>query len=386
VADGIMNIQILKSIFELEKSQWDKIIPKDFPFLRFEFLRALEATHCLGARTGWEPCYFIARAHGEVQGALLAYIRNNSFGEYIFDFAWADAFARYGHDYYPKLVCAIPFTPATCPKILVNPLMDPSLHEEVAQKLLSALKEAVGSLSLSSAHALFISPEEISTFETGDFFIRDSFQYHWKNNFYADFDAFLASLRSKRRKEIQRERAQVRKSGVRILRLTGEQLMPEHAEVMYELYISTMEKKAGFDFLTLDFFKLVFAQMKNEILFVLAQDDKGTPVAGAMNYFGPKTLYGRHWGCLAEYRALHFELCYYQGIEFAIERGLSLFEAGAQGEHKFNRGFLPCLTYSAHFIHNETFARGIKNFVKEEKVQLGQYFKYADEHTPFARG
>lgn len=380
-----MQIQILKSILNLNQADWEPLAPKEFPFLSYQFLSALEITHCLGSRTGWEPCFIGVFKQGRICGAMPAYLRNNSFGEYIFDFGWANAYSNHGLSYYPKLVSAVPFTPATAPKILMHKNLPAEDKPVIQELLLKTFRDLTETLNLSSSHALFISESELPVFEAEKFLIRHSFQYHWKNKSYQNFDSFLGSLRSKRRKEIQRERLQVQQRGVQIDSLTGSDLQASHALSMYEFYMSTMQKKAGFDFLTKEFFQLVFQTMKDQILFVLAKDSKGNEVAGALNYFGSDALYGRHWGCNEEYRALHFELCYYRGIEFSIERKFPLFEAGAQGDHKFNRGFLPSLTYSAHFLRNQVFFDAVRDSIVAEKNQLQEFFEYSVQHSPFSR-
>jgi predicted N-acyltransferase len=378
-----MKVHTLNSILKVKETDWQQLIAPAFPLMSYDFLATLESSGCLGSRTGWMPKIMLAEFQGEILGAMISYIRNNSFGEYIFDFQWADAFARHGVEYYPKLTSAIPFSPVTHPKILLRNNLDKRQKVEVSDSLLSEFKKNTEDLNCSSSHALFITQEEIPAFEAAGFFIRDSFQYHWQNRSYSSFSEFLTSLRSKRRAEILRERSQVQKAGVEILRLTGAELQEQHAQIMYDFYMSTMEKKSGFNFLTESFFQEVFDKMKNNILFVLATK-AGQPVAGALNYYSDQALYGRHWGCVAEYKALHFEVCYYQGIEFAIEKKIPLFEGGAQGEHKFNRGFLPLLTYSAHHFPHPDFSKAIEGAVRRERRELVDVFKYYEEHSPFA--
>lgn len=378
-----MNIQIFETITELDSGQWSKLQSADFPFTDYRFLHALETTGCLGPRTGWSPRYIGAFENRQLVGALVCFVKTNSYGEYIFDFAWANAYQNYGMNYYPKMVSAIPFTPATGPKLLVNPA-----HAEnaaIKQLLLQNLLRISTEESLSSTHALFIPEDEISDFTRAGFFLRHSFQYHWKNKEYLAFQSFLTDLRSKRRKEIVRERSQVTESGVKISRLTGAELTAEHATLMYQLYLNTVDKMGGFNYLTPEFFQAVFQSMPEHLLLVLAETANGQVVAGALNYFGNQTLYGRHWGCLDEYRALHFEICYYQGIEFAIQKKFRLFEAGAQGEHKFQRGFMPRLTYSAHQIQEPAMNQAIQDFVRQEKQQLDQLFQEYESHSPFPR-
>jgi hypothetical protein len=383
---GFMEVKIYKTILEISETAWNALVPAEFPFAQVSFLRALERNDCLGARTGWNPHFITAWRGDSLLGSLILYQKTNSYGEFIFDFAWAEAHQSHGFDYYPKFVAAIPFTPVTGRKLLLHKSATGPEAGEIAKALLTAAAELVQRKHGSSLHALFISPEEISRFQEAGFFIRHSFQFHWKNAGYKTFEDFLTALRSKRRREVLRERSQVAASGVRIQRLTGADLRPEHAVWMHQFYLSTVQKMGGFDYLTRGFFQEVFSSMKEQVLFVLATDAQGHPVAGALNFFAPGALFGRHWGCVDEYKALHFEVCYYQGIEFAIEHGCALFEAGAQGEHKHQRGFLPSLTYSAHRIQEPRLGIAIEDFVEREKIQLHHLFEEYEEHNPFQRG
>jgi uncharacterized protein len=380
-----MTIRILESITEVTAESWNALVADDFPFTSHAFLHALESTRCLGQRTGWAPTYLSAWNGPTLVGAMVLFVKTNSYGEYIFDFAWANAHENLGLHYYPKQVSAIPFTPATGSKILLSPVLNSGDRAKISRLLIQGALELGLKFNASSFHALFVPQDEVPVFENAGLFTRHSYQFHWRNNGYTSFTDFLNRLRSKRRGEILRERRQALESGVQISRLTGASLTPAHADIMYRFYLSTIDKRQGHNYLTLDFFKKVFATMSDRILLNLATNAAGTPVAGALNYFGGSSLFGRNWGCLEEYKALHFELCYYQGIEFAIERGLELFEAGAQGEHKFQRGFLPTLTYSAHHVADPRLCEAIIEFVENEKRQITALFTEYGEHTPFAR-
>jgi len=377
-------LRVLDSIQQFSEADWAPLTPKNFPFARYSFLLALENGKCLGPRTGWNPKILSLWREDQLVGASLWFEKNNSYGEYIFDFAWAGAYERHGLSYYPKIVAAIPFTPATGPKLLVH--MDLAAEEELSVKT-ELVKGAVALAEMqnfSSCHALFIPQQEEELFLNQGFLLRSSFQYHFRpEKSDGDFADFLARLRSKRRKEIRREREQVREQGIRILRLTQDQLQPEHAQLMYGFYLSTVRKMGGFDYLSFEFFQEIFATMKGQILFVLALSKDGEPVAGALNFYGDDTLYGRHWGCHEQYKFLHFEVCYYQGIEFCLERRFSLLEAGAQGEHKFQRGFLPELTRSAHWISDPRFQVPIRNFIVEEKNQIEHLFDSYAVSNPY---
>lgn len=375
-------IRIVDSILNISPESWGCLQAPDFPFTDYAFLSSLEEAHCLGDRTGWTPIYITAWINDRLTGALVLFAKDNSYGEFIFDFGWADAAYNAGINYYPKIISAIPFTPATGSKFLIDFNCSRNEQALTKQALLQASKEFIHSAGVSSIHHLFIPESEISFFKSQGFFIRNSFQYHWSNKNYANFDSFLNSLTGKRRREASRERSQVVKQGIRIEQLTGAQLTQSHADIMHGFYQSTMDKKQGFEFLTGDFFKLIFETMKDKILLVLAYHDD-QPVAGALNFIGTQRLFGRYWGCRAQYRSLHFEVCYYQGIKYCIEQKLPLFEAGAQGEHKFQRGFLPTLTYSAHQINHPGLRHAITEFVDREKKQLELVFADYDRHSPY---
>ena len=379
----MIEVQSYDSILEIAAGDWAKVASPSFPFTHYHFLRALETTDCLGDRTGWRPHYLLARQEGQIAGSLVAYSRTNSYGEFIFDFAWAQAFHQCGLNYYPKITSAVPFTPATGPKLLFAEDLSTASRSQVAERLLNSVAILAEKTRASSLHALFLPIDQLALYQDAGYFVRDSYQFQWHNAGYSDFTHFLGALKGKRRREILRERAQVARSGVRIARYSGSELSEFHAKQFYQFYLSTIDKRNSYDYLTEDFFGEVFASMKNCILLVMAFDQNDRPVAGALNYFGTNALYGRHWGCLAEYRALHFELCYYQGLEFAIERGFTKFEAGAQGEHKLQRGFIPTLTYSAHRIFSDRLDQPVRDFCQAEREQIELLFGEYKTHDPF---
>ena len=381
-----MDVRILDSISSCPPAGWDQLAGTAFPFASYHFLHALETTDCLGERTGWYPAYLVAHEGERLVGALISFAKTNSYGEYIFDWAWAQGAAAAGLSYYPKLTSAIPFTPATGAKLLIAADLDPIAAARVRSSLLNELKELADRSGASSTHALFVPADEVEQWTAAGFVARDSYQFHWVNAGYADFDQFLSALKGKRRREVRRERTQVRSSHVTLSRLTGAALTPAHAAQFNEFYLSTITKRSSFDYLTPEFFARVFETMGDRLMLAWAEDADGRPVAGALNYVGERTLFGRNWGCLAEYRALHFELCYYQGLEFAIERGLDRFEAGAQGEHKLQRGFLPTKTFSAHRIAHPGLARGVARFIEAERAQVEQDIAELNAHSPFGYG
>ncbi len=375
-------ITVHESFSDFEELEWNALVRGDFVFADHRFLAALESGGCLGKRTGWFPKILAARIDGRIIGVLLVFEKTNSYGEYIFDWAWANAAEHAGIAYYPKLVAAIPFTPATGPKFLLSEV---TLEAELARE---ALLQAVKDLTRfkSSIHFLFETVDETEILRERSYLIRHSFQYHWRNRGWKTFADFLGALRSKRRSEIRRERQTVADSGIQIRCLTGGELTSEHAEIMHAFYLSTIEKMGAHPYLTKDFFVQVFSSMKDSILFVLAETPEGLPIAGALNFYRGSSLYGRYWGCSDDFKHLHFEVCYYQAIDWALARGIQLFEAGAQGEHKFNRGFTPHLTYSAHEIAQPGLRKAIADFLEHEKKSIDDLFADYKTHDPFSRG
>jgi predicted N-acyltransferase len=377
-----MHVEQVSGIGRVSEAAWRALEPPDFPFFDLEFLRALERSGSVGGTSGWEPVYLVCRDGGRLLGALPLYLKTDSYGEYVFDWEWARAYREHGLPYYPKLVAAVPFTPATGPKLLVR--HDEAERAAVTHALLGAAGDLADELRVSSSHALFLPERELADFTEHGFAVRHSLQFHWRNRGYGSFSDYLEALTSKRRRQIMRERRQL--EGLTVERLTGEALEEEHAALMYRYYLGTYDRKWGFPYLTGTFFSEVFRTMRDRVLFVLARDEPTRrPVAGALFFFKGRSLYGRYWGAAEERRNLHFELCYYQGIDFAIERRLELFEAGAQGEHKLARGFLPTLTYSAHEIRHPGFRHAIERYIAQEKELLaGTLAEYAS-HDPYRR-
>lgn len=376
-----MRVEVITSIEHIEEATWRGIEPPDFPFFDHEFLCALERSGSIGEASGWSPVYLVCRDDdSNLLGALCLYLKTDSYGEYIFDFDWAHAYREHGLAYYPKLVSAVPFTPATGPKLLTRPGED---HESVRRALLDAAHSLGEELRVSSSHALFLPEDETREFEERGFAVRHSLQFHWRDRGYSEFPDYLDALTSKRRRQIKRERRQLEDENLTIERLTGDALDAEHATTMCRFYLSTSDRKWGVPYLTDEFFDEVFETMKDRMLFILARDDTGRPVAGTLNFFKGRSLFGRYWGAVEDRRNLHFELCYYQAIEFAIERGLTLFEAGAQGEHKHARGFLPSLTYSAHAFRHPQFRRAIEQYIETEKDYFAKTLAAYENHDPY---
>ena len=367
-----------ESLAAITAEQWRPLQAPHFPFSDYAYLHALEVSGAVSPPTGWEPCYLTCFEGETPVGAVVLYAKTHSYGEYIFDWAWAQAYAAHRVEYYPKFSGAIPFTPATGPKLLFAPGVD---QAKVARSLLEEAKRLAVVRGMSSLHFLFLTPEEVPHFEANGFLVRDSFQFHWKNNHYRSFDDFLAALKPRKRKAIVHEREELKKAGLRIETVTGEGLTPELAAFFHECYLTTIHKMGAIPYMNLPFFEKVFATMRNEVVLEVAW--RGTQkIAAALFYQKGQALFGRYWGALEDVKHLHFELCYYRGIQRAIDQGLTLFEAGAQGEHKIARGFLPQVTYSAHWIRHDAFRSAIINFIAEERAAIANFF--AGVKSPFA--
>jgi predicted N-acyltransferase len=351
------------------------------PFTRFEFFSTLEDSGSASARTGWRPCHLVIERDGRVQGLLPLYLKSHSQGEYVFDWGWADAFERAGGSYYPKLQASVPFTPVTGRRLLVA--KDAPL-EETRNALLAAGAAAVTELHASSLHVTFLTEEEWKAAGALGFLQRNDQQFHWNNRGYANFDQFLAELSSAKRKNLRKERAAVFAEGVEFEWLSGRDITEAHWDQFFAFYMDTGGRKWGRPYLTRDFFSRVGQSMGEQIVLILARRG-GRYIAGALNFSGEGVLFGRNWGCTESIPFLHFETCYYQAIEFAIARGLSRVEAGAQGEHKLLRGYLPVPTYSAHFIAHPGLRRAVADFLSAERKAVAENIEVLAEHGPYRK-
>ena len=378
--DSNLHQQVFHSLREVAPESWNRLIGDAFPFAEYDYLLALEEGHCVGIEPGWEPRYLTLWEGKQLQAACYLYRKTNSNGEYIFDWDWANAYQRYGQRYFPKLTSAVPFTPATGPKLLVA--ADSSNPRELQQQLLASALELVQQEGCSSLHFLFIPAEEREIYEAAGLLLRHSFQFHWQNQGYGSFEDFLSRLRSKRRKEILRERRQVQEQGLEVILLRGEEIEPKLCRVMYDFYLTTIDRKWAMPYLSYEFFQYIFTHFRDQLVLALARK-QGRWVAGTINYHKGPNLFGRYWGCRQDFRSLHFELCYYRLIEYAIEQGVQRFEAGAQGAHKIQRGFLPNLTYSAHWIAHPAFHRAIGEFIGEEKRSIQGNIEDNPELSPY---
>lgn len=374
-----MEVKVVSSIHSIGREAWNAVSGTDNPFLRFEFLAALETHQGVGQRFGWLPCYLTAYAGAELVGAVPLYLKNNSYGEFVFDWSWADAYQRAGLAYYPKAVVAVPYTPATGPRILTAAHAD---RDRVAGALIDLAQEWSASQNLSSLHWLFPDAADTRRLEDHGLLLRLGCQFHWQNRGYRDFDDFLEGFSSRKRKKVRRERRHVEQAGIEIRIEHGHQVSAADLETMHDLYQSTFDKKSGHATLSLGFFREIAATMGEQLVLVIATRDSRI-VAGAICLRSGDTLYGRHWGCYDDYHSLHFEACYYQGIDYCIANGLSTFEPGAQGEHKISRGFLPTPTWSAHWLADERFRAIVGRFLQQETEAMRDYMQELSQHSPF---
>ena len=375
-----MELQITTAINRVEADAWNRIAGTGHPFLRHEFLAALERHGCVGEHYGWLPRHLLAHdADGVLIGAVPLYLKDNSYGEFVFDWAWADAYHRHGIPYYPKAVSAIPYTPATGARLLVDPAAD---RDGVAEALIGLARTLVEQENLSSLHWLFTDAADTARLQQQGFLPRLGCQFHWHNQGYGDFEDFLARLTSRKRKQLRRERRHVQDAGVELTTLHGHEMNPALWSIMHGFYRSTFEKKSGMPTLSQGFFEELSHTMGEQLVLVFAWHG-GEAVAGAINFRGDDTLYGRHWGCREDFHSLHFEACYYQGIEYCIRHGLLRFEPGAQGEHKISRGFLPTATWSTHWVRHEGFRGAIGDFLRREQHGMTHYMETLADQSPY---
>ncbi len=383
-----IEVQVLGSLSQISAEDWDACAcpevadgerPLD-PFTTHRFLLALENSGSVGPGTGWQPQYLTTYLDGMLIAAAPMYAKSHSQGEYIFDHNWAHAYENAGGRYYPKLQIAVPFTPATGRRFLVRPG-----YEALGMSaLVQGAVQLAADNQVSSLHATFCTEDEALAGEQMGLLVRQSQQFHWLNDSYADFDGFLAALSSRKRKNIRKERAQACGFGGEIRTLTGDDLRPEHWDAFWRFYQDTGARKWGSPYLTRQFFDIAQETMADDMALVLAERD-GYAIAGALNFIGRETLYGRYWGCVEHHACLHFELCYYRAIDFAIAEGLARVEAGAQGEHKLARGYLPMRTHSLHWVADPGFADAIKKYLDAEAHAVGQEIEILTEYGPFRK-
>ncbi len=382
-----VQLKVVSSLSAVAAEDWDACAnpPSQTynPFLRHAFLLALEESGSAVSETGWLGQHLVLEdADGAVQAVMPLYLKNHSQGEYIFDYGWADAFHRAGGNYYPKLLCAVPFTPAGGRRLLVRDGPNAAGYET---SLLAGSLTLLDKLQSSSLHINFLPEDSWQQLGQKGFLQRTDQQFHWMNDGYRSFDEFLDALASRKRKNLRKERAKALENGIEVEWLTGSDLTEEHWDAFFHFYIDTGQRKWGTPYLTRSFFSQINDAMADDILLVMAKRD-GHYIAGALNFIGGDTLFGRNWGCIEDHPFLHFELCYYQAIDFAISRGLKRVEAGAQGTHKLARGYVPHRTYSAHYIAHEGLREAVGNYLESERQYVDNDIAVLSNHTPFKKG
>lgn len=377
-------VAIHRRIAEIGQEAWDACAGAGNPFVAFDFLHALEESGSVGDRTGWAPHHLTVEDEtGRIAAAMPLYLKSHSQGEYVFDWSWADAYEKAGGRYYPKLQCASPFSPVTGPRLLVRPDIDP---DEGRRLLLGGALTLCERLGASSLHVTFPNEEDWAFLGAAGLLQRQDQQYHWFNQGYADFDAFLAALSSGRRKTVKRERRLAQAAVNEIVALTGADLTEDHWDAFYAFYMDTGGRKWGRPYLNRAFFSLLGERMADKVMLIMARRD-GRWIAGALNLIGGDCLIGRSWGCVEDVPFLHFEICYYQAIEHAIRLGLKRVEAGAQGQHKIARGYLPAAVYSAHWIADPALREPVRRYLDQERAAIRQEMDWlAEEYSPFKAG
>ena len=375
-----LTVKIHAQIAEIPQHQWNALVNDNHPFIKHEFLDAMEEHHCVGEKFGWIPCHMGVYQDKQLIAALPLYQKTNSYGEFVFDNSWAHAWQQQGMQYYPKLVSAIPYTPANGQRLLC----DKKHRKQVYPLMLNALQEIVTTGNFSGLHLLFSQRDEQDWLETQKPLVRHDCQFHWFNQHYQYFDDFLATLTAKKRKNIRQERRKVAQQAVSFRRLNGHNATDEDWDTFAYFYKKTFDDKWGIATFNLGFFKQIAKTMPEQIILVLA-DQKDDCIAGALLYQSDHTLYGRHWGCREGLDGLHFETCFYQGIEYAIQQGLQTFEPGAQGEHKIARGFVPVLTRSSHFMQENPLQTALEDFVKHERNTVASYIQTCQQRSPYRK-
>jgi uncharacterized protein len=373
-------VKLAASMDAVPAAEWDACAGAANPFIGHAFLKALEESGSVGPGTGWQPAHLLLEdAGGRLLGAVPLYLKSHSWGEYVFDQGWAEAWARAGGRYYPKLQAAVPFTPVPGPRLLSRAGADaPAIRAALARALIAAAEQ----LEVSSAHVTFVAPEDVEALGAAGFLARSGVQFHWENQGWRSFEEFLSALSSRKRKAIRKERAAVAEAGVTVRPLCGPEITAKHWDAFFRFYISTSDRKWGSPYLTRAFFDLLGAALGEKVVLMVAERN-GRPIAGALNLKGGDTLYGRNWGCSADVPFLHFEACYYQAIEYAIARGLKRVEAGAQGEHKIQRGYLPVETRSMHWIADAGFRKAVADFLKRERTAMARELAELMELSPY---
>jgi predicted N-acyltransferase len=373
-----MRLTVHDAIADFSADEWNTLAGSECPFLRHEFLETAELTGCVAPESGWTPRHLSVSRDSQLLGVMPLYQKDHSWGEFVFDWAWARAYEQAGIPYYPKLVSAIPFTPAPSRRLLLAADADP----EAARALLDGAIDLAHEAGCSSLHLLFPLEEELPVLREAGLRVRKNCQFHWQNRDYTDFDEFLHGFTAAKRKKARRDRRRVREAGIRFRRLHGAEIDPATWKVVFQLISMTFMRRGSLPYFDLDFFLRVSELLPDNILVILAEKDNA-PIAAALFFESKSTLYGRYWGSNGYHDALHFETCYYQGIEYCIEKGLQVFEPGTQGEHKVSRGFTPVSTWSAHWLAQPEFLSAMGEYLDEEARHIDRYMDAVDEHTPY---
>jgi len=376
-----MEVKQIASMAQIEATAWNRLCGPDYPFLRHEFLAALEQSAAVCPQTGWEAAHLLVFDNQKLLAALPLYLKTHSWGEYVFDQQWAQAYQQHGLAYYPKLISAIPFTPCQGQRLLFAADAD---QTAICALLFSFIQQLAERHGISSWHCLFPNPSQLELLKSLGLSVREGVQFQWFNRNYLTFSDFLQTLSADKRKMIKRERRRVAEQGIELLRVPGTEVTEIQWQVFFRFYALTYLKRSSEPYLNLAFFKQIARTMPEQLLLVLAMKDD-VYVGAALSFIGADTLYGRYWGCDAEYNALHFEACYYQGLDYCIEHGLARFDSGAQGEHKISRGFEPVTTYSTHWLKDAGFAKAVAQFVAREKQAIAHYKQDAANYLPFKR-
>ncbi|MBT8066708.1 MAG: GNAT family N-acetyltransferase [Gammaproteobacteria bacterium] len=376
-----MEVTVHASIADIAADDWNRLVGNDYPFLHHEFLQLAEQTRCVSPEQGWSPRHLTIGRRGELRAAMPLYEKSHSWGEFVFDWAWANAYEQAGLAYYPKLTSAAPFTPAPSRRLLLADAED----TEAAMALIAAAVQLAIKSEYSSVHFLFPTPEEIPLFEAAGLLIRKDCQFHWRNRDYSSFDDFLATFTASKRKKAKRDRRRAEENGIRFRHLKGDQLDDELWSVVYALISRTFMRRGSLPYFNEEFFRSVSRQLPENLLVVLAEKDDKT-VAAAVFFESEQVLYGRYWGSDGHYDALHFETCYYQGIDYCIANKKQIFEPGTQGEHKISRGFSPETTWSAHWLAHPEFADAISRYLDEEARHVDRYMDAVDSRSPYKSG
>ncbi len=384
-----ITVRIVPSIHDIDAAQWDncaRVNSADCnPFVRHAFFSALEDSGSVTADTGWQSQHVaVETPDGTLLACAAMYLKDHSYGEYVFDWGWANAYERAGGRYYPKLQCAVPFTPVTGPRLMTRPGLDDDTSAQLKRMLLAGMIEVADRLNVSSLHITFPDEDDFTLMADAGLLERYGQQFHWKNEDYAHFDGFLDALSSRKRKNIRKEREKANSCGVDIYAVSGDDITSRHWDAFYRFYRLTTDRKWGQAYMTRSFFDLLSERMGDQVILIMGEED-GDIVCGALNLLGGDTLYGRNWGTIVNYPMLHFEVCYYRAIDYAIAHGLAWVEAGAQGPHKLQRGYLPRKTYSAHWIADGGFRQAVAQFLKQERPAIEDDVDTLTEMGPFKR-